>query len=133
MRANKLYLHWLLSITAAACGSKESGTPGTPSGSAVGTGSAPVALAPGTVELFVDEASVAKITKEQIAKWPRLDSLVPDHARRLGTWQTIYLRGKAEKPAELNRPSATYPDMVGALFPGEGGEPAFGMFDPVEL
>jgi hypothetical protein len=126
----------LLAIALAACSSKESGPSTKPGpGSTVGTDSAPVVapVAAGAVEIFVDERSVAVVTKEQIAKWPRLDSLVPDDARRLGTWQTVYLKGKVDKPAELNRPSATYPDMVGALFPGEDGTPAFGMFDPVEL
>ncbi len=88
---------------------------------------------PAAIEVFVDDSSVAKITTEQIAKWPRLDSLVPADSRRLGTWQVVYLKGKDAKPAELDRPSATYPEMVPAVFPGEGGLPAFGMFDPVEL
>jgi hypothetical protein len=129
-----MYMRYsLLAIVLAACGSKDPGGSGAPSGSA-GTGSAAVAApVPDTVEIFVDDASVAKVTKAQIASWPRLDSLLPENSRRLGTWQTIYLRGAAEKPAELNRPSTTYPEMVGALFPGENGKPAFGMFDPVEL
>ncbi len=124
----------LLAVVVVAC-SKESGTSGGSAGTASGTGSAPaVAVVPaGTVEIFVDDASVAKVTAEQIAKWPRLDSLLPENARRLGTWQTIYLRGASEKPAELNRPSSTYPELVGALFPGDDGKPSFGMFDPVEL
>jgi hypothetical protein len=138
VRANIVHLrYWLLAIMLAACSSKsETGGPVTgPSGSAgPGTGSAPVAPLPaGTVEIFVDAKSVAKVSKDQIAKWPRLDSLVPEDARRLGTWQTVYLRGASTKPAEINRPSATYPEMIGALFPGENGQPSFGMFDPVEL
>ena len=115
--------------------SKDSGTPAG-SGTGSGTGSAApqvVAVTPGTVEIFVDDASVAKVGKDQIAKWPRLDTLVPEDARRLGTWKTVYLRGSSAKPAEINQPSSTYPELVGALFPGEDGQPAFGMFDPVEL
>ena len=128
----------VLVLLAVACSkdpSSKPGTgsdPGTPSGSSV-TAVAPPPAAPGTVEIFVDNTSVAKVTPAQIASWPRLDSLVPEDARRLGTWQTVYLRGATDKPAELNRPSATYPELVGALFPGEDGKPAFGMFDPVEL
>jgi hypothetical protein len=112
----------LVIVLIAAC-SKE--TPGTGSS---GTGSSGPSVAPaidatapapaGSVEIFVDDASVARVTKEQLASWPRLDALVPENARRLGTWQTVYIRG-AGKPAELNKPSATYPEQVGALFPGD--------------
>lgn len=116
--------------------SKDSGNTTAGSGTGSGSGSAPpqvVVAAPGTVEVFVDEVSVAKVGKDQIAKWPRLDTLVPEDARRLGTWKTVYLRGSGPKPAEINQPSSTYPELVGALFPGDDGQPAFGMFDPVEL
>src|SRR5262249_25815856 len=92
---------------------------------------AQVATAPGTVELFIDDASIAKVSAAQIATWPRLDTLVPIAARRLGTWDVVTLKSK--KQTELHRPSDTYPELVPALFPGEGGAPAFGMFDPVEL
>lgn len=124
----------LLAVLLVAC-TKDSGGGGAGTGTAAGTGSGPAvaAVAPGTVEIFVDDNSVAKVTTEQIAKWPRLDSLLPEGARRLGTWQTVYLRGASDKPAELNRPSTTYPELVGALFPGDDGKPSFGMFDPVEL
>jgi hypothetical protein len=88
------------------------------------------AATPGTVEIFVNDRSVAKARAEQIAGWPRLDTLVPEESRRLGTWQKVKLVGA--KTEELARPSQSYPDMVPALFPGEGGKPAFGMFDPVE-
>lgn len=129
---------WLLVCVLAACGcgSKDSGggATGTPSGSAgPGTGSSPPAAPADSVELFVDERSVGRITKEQIAAWPRLDSLVPEHAKRVGQWETIYLRGKVEKPAEINRPSQTHPEWIAAVYPGANGKPAFGMFDPVEL
>lgn len=124
----------LLAIGFVACSKDSGNTAGSGTGS--GTGSAapvPVVATPGTVEIFVDEVSVGKIGKEQVAKWPRLDTLVPEDARRLGTWKTVYLRGSGAKPAEINQPSSTYPELVGALFPGEDGQPAFGMFDPVEL
>jgi hypothetical protein len=35
-------------------------------------------------------------------------------------------------PAELERPSMNYPDMVPVIYPNEG-KVSFGMFDPVEL
>lgn len=123
---------------AAGCskGSKESG--GGPQGggsagsSAVGSASgAPVAQ--DGVEIFVDDVSVAKVSRDQIAKWPRVDSLVPDDMRRLGTWDKLTLKGAGDKPAEVQRPSATYPEGVAALYPGQDGKPAFGIFDPVEL
>ncbi len=102
---------------------------GSGSGSA---GSAEEAVPAGSVALYVDDERVALVTPEDIAKWPRVDSLVPEDDRRLGAWKTIYLKNRAGKVAELNQPSATYPEMVGALFPGDGS-PSFGMFDPVEL
>jgi len=97
------------------------------------TGSAQVPAAPKSVEIFVDDQAVGTLAIEQIRLWPRLDMLVPMAARRLGTWQAISIKGKAAKVTEVNQPSSTHPDLVAALFPGEGGAPAFGMFDPVEL
>lgn len=86
-----------------------------------------------TVQIFVDDASVGTIAVEQVKLWPRLDSLVPTSARHLGSWEDVYLHGKTPKPTELHKPSTSYPDYVPALFPGEDGKPAFGLFDPVEL
>ena len=85
------------------------------------------------LEIFVDDKSIGTIAMPQIASWPRLDSLVPVTARRLGTWEVVYLKGKAAKPSELAHPSATYPELVPALFPGSDNTPSFGMFDAVEL
>jgi hypothetical protein len=99
-------------------------------GVAVGSGSAPATAPAGTVEIFVDDVSVAKVAAAEIEKWPRLDTLVPEASRRLGTWAKLKLTGA--RTEEVGRPSQSYPDMVPALFPGEGGKPAFGMFDPVE-
>ena len=104
-------------------------TPADPPGP--GSGSAAVAPAENTVEIFVDDQQVGKLAAAQVALWPRLDTLVPMSARRLGTWQTITLEGKSS--VDVQQPSATHPDLVPALFPGDGGAPAFGMFDPVEL
>lgn len=122
----------------AAFGCKKEGKPsGGAAGSAgsaaapAGSGSAPAPAVPdGTVEVFVNDAPVAQVSPDQIAGWPRLDTLVPEASRRLGTWMKVKLEGA--KPEEVPRPSQSYPDMVPALFPGEGGKPAFGMFDPVE-
>jgi hypothetical protein len=93
----------------------------------------PAAPATPTVQLFVDDAPVGTIALEQVKLWPRLDSLVPTSARHLGSWQDVYLHGKGPKPTELHQPTASYPEYVPALFPGEDGKPAFGLFDPVEL
>ena len=128
-------ISWTLFVALVALGGcKKQDKPADPApGPGTGSAGPTVTAAPGGVEIFVDETSVAKITKEQIAKWPRLDTLVPEDDRRLGTWQRLYLKGAEPKPAELEKPSATYPEMVPAVFPGDGGVPAFGMFDPVEL
>jgi hypothetical protein len=95
-------------------------------------GSATEQVADGkTVSIFVDDQQVGTLALDQIKQWPRLDTLVPVNARRLGTWQTVTLKGA--KATELQQPSAKNPELVPAVFPGEGGKPAFGMFDPVEL
>jgi hypothetical protein len=100
------------------------------------TGSAGSAVAPppapAGVAVFVDDKQVAVVSPDQVAQWPRLDTLVPVAARRLGQWQDVTLKGKSAQPPVVHAPSATYPDLVPALFPGDSG-PAFGMFDPVEL
>jgi hypothetical protein len=125
----RTWLCLLVAASAIACGSKKD-----PPAAGSGTGSAaPTPAAPSGIEVFVNDASVAKITPEQIASWPRLDSLLPEDAQRLGTWQVVYIKGADAKPAELNNPSSSYPQMVPAIFPGEGNLPAFGMFDPIEL
>ena len=123
----------------AALGCKKEDKPSGATGGATGSGgsagvapgSAPApALPPGTVEVFVNDASVAKVSPDQIAQWPRLDTLVPEESRRLGTWAKVKLVGA--KTEEVPRPSQTYTDMIPALFPGDGGKPSFGMFDAVE-
>ncbi len=99
---------------------------------AQGSGSSAAPKPADTIAIYVDDQQVGTLAREQLSTWPRLDTLVPVAARRLGTWQMIALKGP-EKSANVNQPSATYPELVPALFPGEGGVPAFGMFDPVEL
>jgi hypothetical protein len=134
-----------LALAALGCKKKEEAAPAPSGGGSAGAAAAPGAAAAttgsaaapaaavpaGTVEIFVNDGSVAKVSPEQIAKWPRLDSLVPEESRRLGTWGKVKIAGA--KAEELVHPSQAYPDMVPALFPGEGGKPAFGMFDPVEF
>lgn len=118
----------LLFALACACkGTKEHGEapgPGT-------TASAAAPQASAGLRIFVDDQQVSQVEPAQVASWPRLDTLVPEPARRLGMWQAISFEGAA--PAELARPFETYRDYVPALFPGEDGGISFGMFDPVEL
>ena len=97
-----------------------------------GSAAAPAPATTG-VEIFVNDTSVGTVQPAQLASWPRLDMLVPGDSRKLGTWATIALEGAKPKPTEISHPSASYPDMVPAIFPGDGGGAAFGMFDPVEL
>lgn len=118
-------------LAAAGCKKDDKAAAPPPTGSAGSATMAPPAPAPAPgIEIFINDASVAKVTPDQIAKWPRLDTLVPEESRRLGTWATVAIVGTTRQ--EVKRPSQTYPDMVPALFPGEAGAPAFGMFDPVE-
>jgi hypothetical protein len=120
----------LIALAACSKGSDKSraGAPG----SAGSAGSAAAPVSP-NVALFVDDQQVAQVTPEQIAQWPRVDTLVPTAARRLGKWQTVTLEASSPKPIDINQPSATFPELVPALFPGADGAPAFGYFDPVEL
>lgn len=127
-----LYAVVACALAAGAC-DKESPASSSGSGSPKATGVAP-ADQPRTIEIFVDDKSVAKVSADQIAKWPRLDTLLPEDDRRLGTWQMLYLKSATGAPvSEVTRPSTTYPELVPAIFPGDDGSPAFGMFDPVEL
>ena len=84
------------------------------------------------LEIFVDDQSVARVDASQLASWPRLDSLVPVKARRLGTWQDVSIKATAESK-QLHKPSDIYRDLVPVVYVGDDGTPAFGMFDPVEL
>jgi hypothetical protein len=127
-----------LALGCALAGACDKESPASSSGSGGNpkpTGVGPVAeQQPRTIEIFVDDKSVAKVGADQIAKWPRLDTLLPEEDRRLGTWQMLYLKSPTGAPvSEVTRPSTTYPELVPAVFPGDDGTPAFGMFDPVEL
>ena len=117
---------WLcLAVALAACGGGKSDEPEAPP--------PPGKTPSGPVELYVNDSAVAKLDTAQVNTWPRLDTLLPVSARRIGTWETLSIKGKNDKPSEINRPGDTYREFVAAVFPGEGGAPAFGMFDPVEL
>jgi len=127
----RTWLCWLAIASAGCGGDKTASAPGPGSGApALAT---PVTPAPAALEIYVDSAVVAKITPAQLAGWPRLDTLVPEGVRKLGTWESVSLHSGSHKPIDLPRPSGSYPDMVPAVFPGVGGAPAFGIFDPVEL
>jgi len=128
-----------LALGCALAGACDKESPASSSGSnsgnpkATGVGSA-AEQQPRTIEIFVDDKSVAKVGADQLAKWPRLDTLLPEEDRRLGTWMMLYLKSTTGAPvSEVTRPSTTYPELVPAIFPGDDGTPAFGMFDPVEL
>ncbi|HEX3479894.1 MAG TPA: hypothetical protein VHT91_32965 [Kofleriaceae bacterium] len=113
-------------------GSGSAAAPG--SASAAGPGSSVAATGvPGGVELFVNDMTIGSVQPSLIASWPRLDSLVPGDARKLGTWELVTISSGKPAPTALAQPATRFPDMVPAVFPGDGGAPAFGMFDPVEL
>lgn len=126
MRTSSL---WVVVALASCSGKKDQPKP-EPVGSGSAAPAAP-APAPASVQIFVNDAVVGTIAIEQIKLWPRVDALVPTSARHLGSWQDLTF--KAAKPEPLHQPSASYPDYVPALFPGDDGKPSFGLFDPVEL
>ncbi len=83
------------------------------------------------VKITVDGQVGATLGVDAVKNYPRLDSLVPVAARRVGTWESIEIVGAAD-PTTIKSPSSAYPDRVAALYLGDKGV-AFGMFDPVEL
>jgi hypothetical protein len=130
-----LCLFALAALAAAGCRGDKPAPPA-PGSATPGSGSSAAAAqggVPGGIELFVNDLSIGSVQPSLIATWPRLDSLVPGDARKLGTWELVTLQGSKAKPTELARPSSNFPDMIPAVFPGDGGAPAFGMFDAVEL
>jgi hypothetical protein len=88
---------------------------------------------PRTIDIYVDNQLGTRVAFAQIAQWPRVDTLVPVAARRLGTWDDVFVRGKGPKPAELHRIADQHPDLVPALYPIDDHTAGFGLFDPVEL
>ncbi|MGE0545918.1 MAG: hypothetical protein AB7O24_23205 [Kofleriaceae bacterium] len=116
-----------------ACSCGKSAPDANPPPPSTGSGSAQPAAPAGQLTLLVGDKPVATLDLAKVASWPRLDTLVPSEAARMGTWQSITIKGQKPAPVELNRPSENYRDYVPALFPGDGGGISFGMFDPVEL
>ena len=120
-----------VAIALVGCGNKSADTKSTGTGSD-GSATKPAPAAAGT-HLFVDDADVVTVTAAQIATWPRVDSLLPEAARRLGKWQAISIKNAKPKLVVLEKPFEAYRDYVPALFPGPDGGISFGMFDAVEL
>ncbi len=120
-------LPFVLALALCGCGNKSSEPQ-------AGSGSAPTVapVATGT-HLFVDDKDVATVTVAQVASWPRLDSFLPESARRLGKWQAISIKNAKPQPSTLDKPFEAHRDFIPALFPGPDGGISFGMFDPVEL
>ncbi|MCX5746773.1 MAG: hypothetical protein NT062_30225 [Proteobacteria bacterium] len=115
----------------------DAATGATGSGSGSGSGSATPAPAPapaaeGTVTILVNDKQVARLAPKDLDAWPRLDTLVPVEARRIGSWTTVVVTAASAKPLEISRPGDRYRDQVIALYVDHGSA-AFGVFDPVEL
>ncbi len=136
-----LSLSWIVLavISAVPFGCKnEASSAGQPTGSAAGSAIGAVAAPtpsgpPGTVKVFVNESPVATIDPAKLATWPRLDTLVPPQFARIGTWHQIRIKSGKPAMSDVDKPAEAYREYVPALFPGPGGAPSFGMFDPVEL
>ncbi len=94
-----------------------------------GSGSPPPSTA-ATVKLFVGPDLVGTVDGAIVAGWPRLETLLPESARRLGKWTAIATSGAQDRTIE--RPFEQNRDLVPALYPGPGATIAFGLFDPVE-
>jgi hypothetical protein len=92
----------------------------------------PPKKAPPGVDLVVDGASAGRVTPDQVQNWVRVDTILPEDARRLGKWASLTLTANG-KPIEITKPTERYPDKAPALFPAPDGTIAFGMFDAVEL
>jgi hypothetical protein len=119
-------------VTALGCkGSQED--PGGPVRIAPPVGSAGAVAVAGAVKIVLNDTIVATLSPKELAAWPRLDSLYPPNARRMGTWQTLYVKGANDKVSEINKPGDTHREQIIAVFLDKQGAPAFGIFDPVEL
>ncbi len=115
-------------VLATGCGKGDAGGGG--GGGSGGGGGTAQPVSNHVVEIFVNDKSVAKVTAAQLAEWPRVDHLVPEADRRLGTWKKVKLVGG--KGTELQSPSTSYPDKVPVLVPAGSGA-AFAMYESVEL
>jgi hypothetical protein len=85
------------------------------------------------IEVFVNDQSITRLTPDQIQGWVQLPGVLPMQDRRQGMWSQISIKGRGEQPQVLTRPSDAYPDQIPALYPGDNGTLAFGMFQPVEF
>jgi hypothetical protein len=110
---------------AAACQSREPAPAETPTKPAPATAGA-------TMEIVVNGVLVAQLNKGYLSGWPRLPSVLPAEARRMGSWQTLTIHGKGG-PVELRRPADKHPDKIFVMFVGTDGTPGFAVMDPVDL
>jgi hypothetical protein len=126
----------LATLTAAACSKADStaGKAGPGTGAGTGTGTAAIPAPPptpaGAVAVFVDDKPTATLDAATIATWPRIDAALPAEMQKLGTWESISLRGTTNQ--DIMAPADRYPSLVPALYPGADGGVAFGMFDIVD-
>ncbi len=128
----RIRLLLLVAIALSGCGGKKDEEKvATGSGTQVGSQLPPPATS--GVELLVGVKVEAVVDAAKVKDWPRLDSLLPEDARRLGKWQAIKITTASGKVLDLEKPFETDRDKLPALFPSEGGGVSFGMFDPVEL
>lgn len=83
--------------------------------------------------IYVNQDKVVEVDQAKLETWPRLDSLLPQDARRYGTWTAISGIGSAG-PFEIKKPGATHGALVPALYVDAATKaPSLGLFDPVEL
>lgn len=128
----RIRLLLLVAIALSGCGGKKDEEKvATGSGTQVGSQLPPPAAS--GVELLVGVKVEAVVDAAKVKDWPRLDSLLPEDARRLGKWQAIKITTSSGKVLDLEKPFETDRDKLPALFPSDGGGVSFGMFDPVEL
>ncbi len=128
----RIRLLLLVAIALCGCGGKKDEEKvATGSGAQVGSQLPPPATS--GVELLVGVKVEAVVDAAKVKDWPRLDSLLPEDARRLGKWQAIKITTSSGKVLDLEKPFETDRDKLPALFPSDGGGVSFGMFDPVEL
>lgn len=97
----------------------------------IGSANAATGLKATSVQLMVAGGVLQPIDASVIARWPRLETLLPPEAVSPTRWLSIALIGDA--PAvEIPTPATTHPGLVAALVPGVGGT-SFAMFTPEAL
>lgn len=88
---------------------------------------------PSGLAIYVNQDKVVELDAAKVAAWPRLDSLLPQDARRYGTWTAISGIASAG-PFEIKKPGATYGALVPAVYVDAATKaPSLGLFDPVDL